>query len=97
MCAADTFFGDISGRVGKGDILGDPGHGANQPEKPRLYKPKVELEEQQVKKLIGSELLYEIIPSLLVLDSEPRDVFECVPEGASSTNKGLTAGMKNSL
>jgi hypothetical protein len=26
LCAADTFFGDISGRLGKGDILGDPGH-----------------------------------------------------------------------
>jgi len=26
LCVADTFFGDISGRVGKDDILGDPGH-----------------------------------------------------------------------
>ena len=23
---ADIFFGDISGRLGKGEILGDPGH-----------------------------------------------------------------------
>ena len=26
LCAADTFLGDISGRLLKGDILGDPGH-----------------------------------------------------------------------
>lgn len=26
LCVADTFFGDISGRLGNGDILGDPGH-----------------------------------------------------------------------
>lgn len=25
LCVADTFLGDISGRLGKGDILGDPG------------------------------------------------------------------------
>lgn len=29
LCAEDTFFGDISGRLGKGDNLGDPGHGAD--------------------------------------------------------------------
>ena len=33
LCATDTFFGDILGRLGKGNILGDPGHGANQPGK----------------------------------------------------------------
>ena len=26
LCATDTFFGDISGTLLKGDILGDPGH-----------------------------------------------------------------------
>lgn len=29
LCTADTFLGDISGRVGKGDTLGDPGHWPN--------------------------------------------------------------------
>ena len=29
LCVADTFFGDISGRLGKGATLGDPGHGPN--------------------------------------------------------------------
>ena len=33
ICVADTFFGDISGRFGKGDILGDPGHWAKRPAK----------------------------------------------------------------
>lgn len=27
LCVVDTFFGDISGRFGKGATLGDPGHG----------------------------------------------------------------------
>lgn len=26
LCTADTFFGDMSGRLGKEDTLGDPGH-----------------------------------------------------------------------
>lgn len=26
LCAAETFFGDISGRLGKGEVLGDVGH-----------------------------------------------------------------------
>jgi hypothetical protein len=26
LCADDTFLGDISGRLGKGDTLGDAGH-----------------------------------------------------------------------
>ena len=27
LCTADTFFGDMSGRLGNEDTLGDPGHG----------------------------------------------------------------------
>lgn len=38
LCVADTFFGDISGRVGKVDILGDPGHWAKWPVKRRPHK-----------------------------------------------------------
>lgn len=38
LCAADTFFGDISGRLGKGDIFGDPGHGPNWPRKHELIQ-----------------------------------------------------------
>jgi len=38
LCVADTFFGDISGRVGKDDILGDPGHWAKWPVKRRTHK-----------------------------------------------------------
>lgn len=30
LCAAETFFGDISGRLGKGVTLGDPGHWADK-------------------------------------------------------------------
>lgn len=26
LCVADTFLGDISGRAGKRETLGDPGH-----------------------------------------------------------------------
>lgn len=33
LCVADTFFGDISGRPWKGEILGDPGHWAKGPAK----------------------------------------------------------------
>ena len=29
----ETFFGDISGRLGKVDTLGEPGHGPNMIEK----------------------------------------------------------------
>lgn len=29
LCVADTFLGDISGRAGKTDALGYPGHGSN--------------------------------------------------------------------
>lgn len=38
LWAADTFFGDISGRLGKGDILGDAGHWANQPGNTKAYQ-----------------------------------------------------------
>lgn len=26
LCAAETFLGDISGRVGNGDVFGEAGH-----------------------------------------------------------------------